>query len=137
MPITTFGKERMERNLNARRGRRISIVNSDPAARFLTKIWSRVVVYCIFNYFMLNFLKIVHGDDIEDGLSYVKLIQHPKIAPTILLANLSFSFVMYTFSGFASLDDVVDMSRTTGDANADALKETKTGSSRRRKKKSE
>ena len=94
----------MERNLNARRGRRISIVNSDPAARFLTKIWSRVVVYCIFNYFMLNFLKIVHGDDIEDGLSYVKLIQHPKIAPTILLANLSFSFVMYTFSGFASLD---------------------------------
>ena len=127
----------MERNLNARRGRRISIVNSDPAARFLTKIWSRVVVYCIFNYFMLNFLKIVHGDDIEDGLSYVKLIQHPKIAPTILLANLSFSFVMYTFSGFASLDDVVDMSQTTGDANADALKETKTGSSRRRKKKSE
>ena len=137
MPITTFGEERMERNLNARRGRRISIVNSDPAARFLTKIWSRVVVYCIFNYFMLNFLKIVHGDDIEDGLSYVKLIQHPKIAPTILLANLSFSFVMYTFSGFASLDDVVDMSQTTGDANADALKETKTGSSRRRKKKSE
>ena len=127
----------MERNLNARRGRRISIVNSDPAARFLTKIWSRVVVYCIFNYFMLNFLKIVHGDDIEDGLSYVKLIQHPKIAPTILLANLSFSFVMYTFSGFASLDDVVDMSQTTGDANADALKETKTGSSRRRNKKSE
>ena len=137
MPITTFGEDRMERNLNARRGRRISIVNSDPAARFLTKIWSRVVVYCIFNYFMLNFLKIVHGDDIEDGLSYVKLIQHPKIAPTILLANLSFSFVMYTFSGFASLDDVVDMSQTTGDANADALKETKTGSSRRRKKKSE
>ena len=137
MPITTFGEERMERNLNARRGRRISIVNSDPAARFLTKIWSRVVVYCIFNYFMLNFLKIVHGDDIEDGLSYVKLIQHPKIAPTILLANLSFSFVMYTFSGFASLDDVVDMSQTTGDANADALKETKTGSSRRRNKKSE
>ena len=127
----------MERNLNARRGRRISIVNNDPAARFLTKIWSRIVVYCIFNYFMLNLLKIVHGDDIEDGLSYVKLIQHPKIAPTILLANLSFSFVMYTFSGFASLDDVVDMSQTTGDANADALKETKTGSSRRRKKKSE
>ena len=33
MPITTFGEERMERNLNAQRGRRISIVNSDPAAR--------------------------------------------------------------------------------------------------------
>ncbi len=77
MPITNFGEERMERNLNARRGRRISIVNNDPAARFLTKIWSRIVVYCIFNYFMLNLLKIVHGDDIEDGLLYVTLIQHP------------------------------------------------------------
>ena len=102
----------MERNLNARRGRRISIVNSDPAARFLTKIWSRIVVYCIFNYFMLNLLKIVHGDDIEDGLLYVTLIQHPKIMPTILLANLSFSFVLYTFSGFATLDAHIDMSHS-------------------------
>ena len=134
MPITSFGEERMERNLNARRGRRISIVNNDPAARFLTKIWSRIVVYCIFNYFMLNLLKIVHGDDIEDGLLYVTLIQHPKIMPTILLANLSFSFVLYTFSGFATLDAHIDMSQSVPKVGS---KETEMDGSRRWKKKSE
>ena len=125
----------MERNLNARRGRRISIVNNDPAARFLTKIWSRIVVYCIFNYFMLNLLKIVHGDDIEDGLLYVTLIQHPKIMPTILLANLSFSFVLYTFSGFATLDAHIDMSSQS--VPKVGSKETEMDGSRRSKKKSE
>ena len=133
----------MERNLNARRGRRISIVKNDPAARFLTKIWSRVVVYCIFNYVMLNLLKFVHSDDIEDGLSYIALFQHPKITPTILLANLSFSFVMYTFSAFASLDEHIDLSQSapeagkaTGEANTDGSEQNENDILRKQKKKS-
>ena len=109
MPITKFGQKRMQRNLNARRGRRISIVGSAGVDKALTKLWLRICIFLFFNYGMVNFLWTLHQDEFQSSpQSYIDVIQNEKIKRTIVLANITFFLIMYFGNAFGEVDKVVE-----------------------------
>ena len=109
MPITKFGAERMQRNLNARRGRRISVVGSAGVDTVLTKIWLRICIFLFFNYGMVNLLWTLHQDELQSSAqSYVDVIQNEKIYSTIILANITFFLIVYYGKGFGEIDEFVE-----------------------------
>ena len=109
MPITEFGAERMKRNLKARgRGRRVSITDNINVDKILTKWWVRLCIFVIYNFGFLQFLLHLHADEIDSSLSYIDILQHKLVTPTIVLGNFTFFMVLYFGNGFGSVDDIVD-----------------------------